>query len=92
MFSTCVVAEDSPGLASAKPSDGIAIHTKTGWMVPYETTIPGTDVNFRMVPVPGGQYVMGSPNNELGRNADDYAKLVKRKAKYDSAAATQFCD
>ena len=40
-------------------------------MVPYDTTIPGTDVVFRMIPIPGGQFVMGSPEDEPGRSADE---------------------
>ena len=30
-------------------------------MKPYVETIPGTDVKFEMVPIPGGTFVMGSP-------------------------------
>jgi formylglycine-generating enzyme required for sulfatase activity len=38
-----------------------------GWMVPYEETLPGTPVRFTMIPVPGGTFRMGSPNDEAGR-------------------------
>ncbi|NBW86949.1 MAG: formylglycine-generating enzyme family protein [Planctomycetia bacterium] len=38
-------------------------------MVPYDETIPGTDVTFRMIPVPGGTFRMGSPADEEGRTA-----------------------
>ena len=40
-------------------------------MKPYEVTIPGTTVKFTMVPIPGGEFVMGSPESEEGRNADE---------------------
>jgi hypothetical protein len=30
-------------------------------MKPYTRTIPGTPVDFAMVPIPSGQFVMGSP-------------------------------
>jgi formylglycine-generating enzyme required for sulfatase activity len=30
-------------------------------------TIPGTEVTFEMVPIPGGKFKMGSPNTEEGR-------------------------
>ena len=40
-------------------------------MKQYSTTIPGTAVSFVMVPIPGGQYVMGSPVKEPGRKADE---------------------
>jgi formylglycine-generating enzyme required for sulfatase activity len=38
---------------------------------PYEQTLPGSSVKFRMVPIKGGTYVMGSPSNEVGREADE---------------------
>ncbi len=65
-------AEDAPvGFAAEKPADGVAVQTEQGWMVPYEMTIPGTDVKFRMIPVPGGEFTMGSPAGEAGRKEDE---------------------
>jgi formylglycine-generating enzyme required for sulfatase activity len=40
-------------------------------MKPYKVTIPGTDVTFEMIPVPGGEFTMGTPENEPGRNSDE---------------------
>ena len=40
-------------------------------MKPYTTTILGTEVSFDMVPIPGGKFKMGSPENEKGRGADE---------------------
>ena len=40
-------------------------------MSAYTNTIAGTNVSYRMVPVRGGEFWMGSPNNEAGRNADE---------------------
>jgi formylglycine-generating enzyme required for sulfatase activity len=37
----------------------------------YVEKIPGTEVEFTMVAVPGGTYVMGSPKGEKGRNDDE---------------------
>ena len=37
----------------------------------YTQTIPGSDVKFDMVAVPGGTFLMGSPPNEPGRNPDE---------------------
>ena len=37
----------------------------------YTETMPGGQVKFDMVPIPGGSYVMGSPDNEKGRNKDE---------------------
>jgi formylglycine-generating enzyme required for sulfatase activity len=40
-------------------------------MKPYTETIPGTDVKFEMLPIPGGSFVMGSPDGEPKREADE---------------------
>jgi len=38
---------------------------------PYKETIPGSMVSFEMLPIPGGSYVMGSPETEKGRSPDE---------------------
>ena len=38
---------------------------------PYKTTIPGTTVDFEMVPIPGGEFTMGTPASEKGRATDE---------------------
>lgn len=40
-------------------------------MAAYTNTIPGTRVNYAMVPIPGGEFTMGSPASEEGRQADE---------------------
>jgi formylglycine-generating enzyme required for sulfatase activity len=40
-------------------------------MVAYDETIPGTEVTFRMVPVPGGTFRMGSAESEADRTSDE---------------------
>ncbi len=40
-------------------------------MEPYKTTIPNTDVSFEMVPIPGGEFTMGTPDSEPGRRKDE---------------------
>ncbi|MFO0844726.1 MAG: formylglycine-generating enzyme family protein [Gemmataceae bacterium] len=37
----------------------------------YTETIPDTKVKFDMVAIPGGTYLMGSPETEKGRNPDE---------------------
>ncbi|HXF09523.1 MAG TPA: formylglycine-generating enzyme family protein, partial [Desulfuromonadaceae bacterium] len=37
----------------------------------YTNTIPGTRVAYVMVPIPGGEFSMGSPDAEQGRKADE---------------------
>ncbi len=60
-----------PGYSTERPAEGPAVEHAGGWLVPYETTIPGTEVSFRMIPIPGGNYAMGSPESEPGRSADE---------------------
>jgi len=56
----------------AQPAgDGPAVQVPGGWMVAYDETIPGTTVTFRMIPVPGGTYRMGSPDGEADRTSDE---------------------
>ena len=38
---------------------------------PYSQTIPGTQVVFEMLPVPAGKFLLGSPEDEYGRNPDE---------------------
>jgi formylglycine-generating enzyme required for sulfatase activity len=64
-------AEAVPGIVADKPSEGPAVKVEGGYMVPYTVTIPGTKATFRMIPIPGGTFVMGSPENEEGREADE---------------------
>jgi len=38
--------------------------------------IPGTDISFTLVHLPGGTFLMGSPEDEAGRNADEGPQRV----------------
>jgi formylglycine-generating enzyme required for sulfatase activity len=66
---------DAPGIAAKKPAGGRFVEVDGGYMVPYTETIPGTDVTFEMVPIPGGEFLMGSPESEADR-ADDEGPQV----------------
>lgn len=50
---------------------GIATAQQTTKFEPYETTLPGSTISFRMQPIPAGQFLMGSTDKEAGRNADE---------------------
>ena len=63
--------DDLPGIVQGKPTDGFAVETEQGWMIPYDVTIPGTQIVFRMLPIPGGHFVMGSSAAEAGRRDDE---------------------
>ena len=47
---------DGVGITPLKPATGPYVKIDHGYMVPYRETIPGSDVTFEMVPVPGGVY------------------------------------
>jgi formylglycine-generating enzyme required for sulfatase activity len=40
-------------------------------MKPYTNVIPGSEVAYAMTPIPGGEFVMGSPDSEADRKADE---------------------
>src|SRR6266404_6682369 len=37
----------------------------------YRNTIPGEQVSYSMVPIKGGEFIMGSPNTEAGHKPDE---------------------
>jgi formylglycine-generating enzyme required for sulfatase activity len=71
------------GLASLADNDNITIpdiHARIvattkvasqSEMKIYTNTIPGTQVTYVMVPIPGGEFVMGSPEAERDRKPDE---------------------
>ncbi len=64
-------AEGGEGLVSSPPDAGRFVKTEKGYMVPYTMTIPGTDVEFEMVPIPGGKLKLGSPDSEENREDNE---------------------
>src|SRR5262245_4379848 len=56
------VARSAPQEPPAEPA---------GSMKPYVEAIPGTDVKFEMIPIPGGTFLMGSPPGEAKRGEDE---------------------
>ena len=59
------------GIVAAPPKGVRSVKADGGYMVPYVEKIPGTDVSFEMIPVPGGEFLMGSPANEAHRHKDE---------------------
>ncbi|MDB5351052.1 MAG: hypothetical protein JWN86_2299 [Planctomycetota bacterium] len=45
--------------------------TSRGDILPYSEAIPGTDMKFDMVPIPGGEFTLGSPASEPKRSEDE---------------------
>ena len=54
------------GLTDIRPTRGRYVKTDRGYMIPYKMKIPGTQVSFEMLPVPRGQFMLGSPADEPG--------------------------
>ena len=59
------------GLSKEKPESGPSVAIEGGFMVPYTVTIPGSETTFEMIPIPGGEFQMGSPDGEKGRRKDE---------------------
>jgi len=76
ILGSLVRADDVPGLVKDKPASGPYVETEIGFMVPYSETIPGTSVTFEMVPIPGGEFLLGSPESEVGRKADEGPQVL----------------
>lgn len=68
-----VASGDGPAISEAIWKDIMARLdvTNEADMKPYKVTIPGSDVTFEMVPIKGGEFIMGSPDGEPSRQADE---------------------
>jgi hypothetical protein len=52
-------AADPPGLIKDQPNSGRFVKTDAGYMVPYQQTIPGSDVAFEMQPIADRVFASG---------------------------------
>lgn len=70
---TDIKAQDPPTAAPpAVDAERQALWAKAkSEMKPYEIVLSGTQVRFTMLPIPGGVYRMGSPDDEDGRRGDE---------------------
>lgn len=66
-----VISADEVGISPTKPTSGVFVEIDGKFMIPYVDRIPGTDVTFEMVPVPGGTFLMGSPSDEPDRDESE---------------------
>ena len=64
-------SKSEPGIATEKSAAGPSVKVAKGYMVPYSVVIPGSDVSFRMIPIPGGTFLLGSPESEADRGDDE---------------------
>ena len=65
LFAADKPAEKNPDIV------GDAVAKTAAEMKPYKQRIPGTDLWIEMVPIRGGEFLMGSPASEKGRKKDE---------------------
>ncbi len=63
------------GIVKEKPKSGIFVKTKYGYMVPYKQPIPGTKLAVEMIPIPGGTFKMGSPEDAEEKYEDEMPQV-----------------
>ena len=59
------------GIVTLQPKEKPYVKIDDGFMVPYTATIPGTEIKYTMIPIPGGKFTMGSPDDEDDRVDDE---------------------
>jgi sulfatase modifying factor 1 len=70
------------GVVDQKPAAEPAVEIDGKFMVPYVETIPGTKVEFEMIPIPGGEFLLGSPQDEADRGDDEGPQVLVRVAPF----------
>lgn len=59
------------GMVSSAPKERFTEPTKVTKFESYTEQIPGSSVSFRMIAIPGGRFMMGSPASEPFRRDDE---------------------
>ncbi|TVQ01284.1 MAG: formylglycine-generating enzyme family protein [Planctomycetaceae bacterium] len=59
------------GLSPDKPAEGPYVEVGGQFMVPYTQRIPGTNVDFEMIPVPGGSFLFGAAEDDPEKQEDE---------------------
>ncbi|MEM6690634.1 MAG: SUMF1/EgtB/PvdO family nonheme iron enzyme [Planctomycetota bacterium] len=71
-FLAATTFAEVPGISDSKPAEGPSVELENGkFMVPYEQRIPGTDMVIEMLPIPGGTFMMGSPEDSDDHQEDE---------------------
>lgn len=74
--SSSLLGDELPlGIVKEKPKSGRFVKVEQGYMVPYKMKIPGSDVEFEMIPVEPGGFQMGSPDGEKGRDKNEGPRI-----------------
>lgn len=64
------------GIVSEKPAAGPFVEVDGDFMVPYTQRIPGTDVAFEMVPIPGGTFQFGASESDPHKKEDETPQVA----------------
>ena len=68
---------------AANPQGG---YVAEGALEAYDQEVPGTGSSIRMVPIPAGEFLMGTPADEIGRASDEGPRRQVRLAGFWMAA------
>jgi len=86
---TARLATQAPGIVETEPADGTFVALEDGtFMVTYTQRIPGTDIEFEMIPVPGGEFTFGSPEDSED-HVEDEGPTIPLKVKPMWVAKTE---
>jgi formylglycine-generating enzyme len=64
-------AKPDLGIVAEKPASGPFVEVDGKFMVPYLEKIPGTDVVFEMIPIPGGSFQFGAGDSDAEKRDDE---------------------
>ncbi len=73
------------GISKTKPETGLFVTIdggKGGYMVPYTESFERTNISFEMIPIPGGEVTIGSPESEDGRSEDEGPQFTVKLAPF----------
>jgi len=73
-FGSLPSLQDNDNMTIPEIHDRIVANTKVKTpdeMKPYTNSIPGTPAKYAMIPIRGGEFVMGSPDSEPSRKPDE---------------------
>jgi formylglycine-generating enzyme required for sulfatase activity len=88
-----VESADAPATTAVAPAPNPAAEAKTqAEMKEYTEALVGTDVSFDMVPIPGGEFVMGSPAGEADRGNDESPQHKLKIAPFWMGKCEVTCD
>lgn len=74
---TAAAADDRLlGIVDTEPAEGPFVEVDGKFMVPYKHRIPGTDVEFEMIPVPGGTFLFGGSESDPEKRADELPQVT----------------